>query len=82
MVFFGVLPLVLLSLPASVTDRCIELETRLSDLLIPNDPNSKSKKGRYVVSYETSQQLQILEKYMRESTPLQCLGTTVVCLFC
>ena len=42
----------------------IELETRLSDLLIPNDPNSK---GRYVVPYETSQQLQILEKYMRES---------------
>ena len=51
--------LLLLSLPASVTDRCIALETRLSDLLIPNDPNSKSKKGRYVVSYETSQQLQI-----------------------
>ena len=55
-----------LALPASVTDRCIALETCLSDLLIPNDPNSKSKRGRYVVSYETSQQLQILEKYMRE----------------
>ena len=67
--FFGVLPLVLLSLPASVTDRCIALETRLSDLLIPNDPNSRCKKGRYVVSFETSQQLQILEKYMRYMNP-------------
>ena len=66
-VFFGVLPLVLLALPASVTDKCIALETCLSDLLIPNDPHSKAKKGRYVVSFETSQQLQILEKYMRES---------------
>ena len=66
-VFFGVLPLVLLALPASVTDKCIALETRLSDLLIPNDPHSKAKKGHYVVSFETSQQLQILEKYMRES---------------
>ena len=61
------LRLVLLALPASVTDRCIALETRLSDLLIPHDPNSMSKKGRYVVSFATSQQLQILEKYMRES---------------
>eukprot|EP01045_Picozoa_sp_COSAG04_P053759 COSAG04_NODE_23652_length_334_cov_2.391489_2_plen_52_part_01 len=39
---YGVLPLVLLALPASVTDRCIALETCLSDLLIPNGPNSKS----------------------------------------
>ena len=34
--FFGVLPLVLLALPASVTDKCIALETRLSDLLMPD----------------------------------------------
>eukprot|EP01045_Picozoa_sp_COSAG04_P016681 COSAG04_NODE_1415_length_6863_cov_9.475163_3_plen_87_part_00 len=59
--------MVLLVLPASVTDRCIALETRLSDLLIPKDPNPKANTGRYVVSYETSERLQILEKYMRES---------------
>ena len=62
-IFFGCLPLVLLSLPAAVTDKCIELETCLSNLLIPADPDSDVD-GRYVVSYETSQQFEILDKFM------------------
>ena len=55
-------------LPAGVTDACIELETRLSDLLIPNDPSSKDS---YVVSHETSQQLQVLDKYMQKQNNRQ-----------
>ena len=47
--FFGALPLVLLSLPAAVTDKCIELETCLSRLFIPAKPGSKTKE-RFVVS--------------------------------
>jgi hypothetical protein len=69
-VFFGALPLVLLSLPATLTDRCIQLETCLSELLIPYEAVSKSK-SRYVVSFETSQQLEILEKYMQQQNNKQ-----------
>jgi hypothetical protein len=67
---FGVLPLVLLSLPATLTDRCIQLETCLSELLMPYEAVSKSK-SRYVVSFETSQQFEILEKYMQQQNNKQ-----------
>ena len=78
MVTFVTLPVILVGYPAHVTDKCVQLETRLSDLLIPNDPTS-SEGGRYVVSYETSQQLRILDKYMQKqnnrqgSASLRCL---------
>jgi hypothetical protein len=65
-ILFGALPLVLLSLPATLTDRCIQLETCLSELLMPYETVPKSK-SRYVVSFETSQQLEILEKYINHS---------------
>ena len=77
-------PLALIMLPAGVTDACIELETRLSDLLIPNDPSSKDS---YVVSHETSQQLQVLDKYMQKQNNRQgsksrfCLRKHGVMLF-
>ena len=67
---FGVLALVLLSLPATLTDRCIQLETCLSELLMPYEAVTKSK-SRYVVSFETSQQLEILEKYMQQQNNKQ-----------
>ena len=69
-VFFGTLPLVLLSLPATLTDKCIQLETSLSELLMPYEAVSESK-NRYVVSFETSQQLEILEKYMQQQNNKQ-----------
>ena len=59
-VFFGSLPLVLLSLPAAVTDKCIELETHLSDLIMPCDLVVKTKGRRYVVSYELGKFLSAL----------------------
>ena len=67
---FGALPLVLLSLPATLTDRCIQLETCLSELLMPYEAVAISK-SRYVVSFETSQQLEILEKYMQQQNNKQ-----------
>jgi hypothetical protein len=69
-ILFGMLPFVLLSLPATLTDRCIQLETCLSELLLPYEAVSKSK-SRYVVSFETSQQLEILEKYMQQQNNKQ-----------
>jgi hypothetical protein len=75
-VFFGALPLVLLSLPASLTDRCIQLETCLSELLMPYETIPKSK-SRYVVTFETSQQLEILEKYMQQQNNKQ--GSAFLC---
>jgi hypothetical protein len=69
-IFFGALPLVRLSLPATLTDKCIQLETSLSELLMPYKAVSESK-SRYVVSFETSQQLEILEKYMQRQNNKQ-----------
>ena len=68
--FFGALPLVLVSLPAAVTDKCIELEACLSKLFIPAKPGSKTKE-RFVVSFEASQQLEILEKFMQRQNNKQ-----------
>ena len=77
-VCFGALPLVLLALPAAMTDKCIELETHLSDLLIPSDPSSDSPKdSRYVCSVEMSDKLKIVKAYMREQNSGQGLGFVI-----
>ena len=82
-VCFGALPLVLLALPAAMTDRCIELETRLSDLLIPSDPSSDSPKdSRYVCSVEMSLKLKIVKAYMREQNNGQGMGFVIFGQLC
>ena len=79
----GVLTPVLLVLPAAVTDKCIALETHLSDLLIPSDPSSDSPKdSRYVCSVEMSAKLKIVKAYMREQNNGQGMGFVIFGQLC